>query len=106
MGRTKAVLLPGQQKILHALGENIKFARLRRDFSAELTAERAGISRVTLSKVESGDPGAAMGAYLKTLFVLGLERDLLAVAKDDVLGRKLQDAALLPKKRASKKEKR
>ena len=99
MGLSKTVLFPSQQKILCILGENIKFARLRRDFPASLIAERAGISRVTLSKVESGDPGAAMGAYLKVLFVLGLEKDLLKVAEDDVLGRKLQDAKLLPSSR-------
>jgi transcriptional regulator with XRE-family HTH domain len=102
MGKQKTILLPRQQRILNTLGENIKFARLRRDFSSELTAERAGISRVTLYKVERGDPGAAIGAYLKVLFVLGLDRDLLKVAEDDILGRKLQDAQLLPGKRSSK----
>jgi len=96
MGQSKTVLLPRQQKILSALGQNIKYARLRRDFPAALIAERAGISRVTLNKVESGEGGAAMGAYLKVLFALGLENDLLKVAEDDILGRKLQDARLLP----------
>ena len=104
MGHSKTILFPRQQKILSTLGENIKFARLRRDFPATLISERAGISRVTLSKVESGDPGASMGAYLKVLFVLGLERDLLKVAEDDILGRKLQDAKLLPRGRASRKK--
>ena len=103
MGLPKTVLLPAQQKILSALGENIKFARLRRDFPATLIAERAGVSRVTLNKVESGDSGAAMGAYLKVLFVLGFEKDLLKVAEDDILGRRLQDAKLLPRSRASRK---
>jgi transcriptional regulator with XRE-family HTH domain len=102
MGKPKSILFPKQQRILAALGENIKFARLRRDFSSALIAERAGISRVTLYKVERGDPGVAMGAYLKVLFVLGLDRDLLKVAEDDTLGRKLQDAKLVPGKRASK----
>ena len=104
MGLSKTVLFPAQQKILSALGENIKLARLRRDFPAVLIAERAGISRVTLNKVESGDPGAAMGAYLKVIFALGLERDLLKVAEDDILGRRLQDAKLLPRSRASRKK--
>jgi len=104
MGHSKTILFPNQQKILTLLGENIKFARLRRDFPATLVAERAGISRVTLNKVESGDPGAAMGAYLKTLFALGLEKDLLKVAENDILGRRLQDAKLLPRYRASRKK--
>ncbi len=51
----KRPLLPSQQRTLKTLGENIKFARLRRDLSSEQVAERAGISRNTLIKVEKGD---------------------------------------------------
>jgi transcriptional regulator with XRE-family HTH domain len=102
MGKPKTVLLPVQERIAKTLGENLKMARLRRDFSSELIAERAGISRVTLYKVEKGDPGVSMGAYLKVLFVLGLERDLLKVAEDDALGHRLQDAKIMPGKRASR----
>ena len=45
----------------------------------------------------------AIGMYLRVLIVLGLQNELLQVAKDDELGRKLQDAGLLVKERASKK---
>ena len=103
MGLSKTILLPSQQKILSTMGENIKYARLRRDFSASLIAERAGISRITLTKVESGDPGAAMGAYLKVLTALGLEKDLLKIADQDILGQKLQDIKLVSRRRASRK---
>ena len=103
MGKSKTVLLPGQQKTLDTFGENIKLARLRRDLSAEQVAERAGIGRSTLVKVEKGDQGVAIGTYLKVLFVLGLDADLLKVAEDDMLGRRLQDAKLVVKERASKK---
>jgi transcriptional regulator with XRE-family HTH domain len=102
MGKPKTVLLPIQERILKTLGENIKMARFRRDFSAELIAERAGISRVTLYKVEKGDSGVSIGAFLKVLFVLGLEKDLLKVAEDDILGHRLQDMKIMPGKRASK----
>ena len=65
-------------------------------------AERAGISRASLWKVEKGDPSVAMGIYAAVLHALNnMDRDLLMVAKDDVLGRELQDINLLPKKRAS-----
>jgi hypothetical protein len=50
-----------------------------------------------------GSPALSIGAYTKVLFVLGLSEDIIQVAKDDILGRKLQDAKLLIKKRAPKK---
>jgi transcriptional regulator with XRE-family HTH domain len=93
--KTKSVLLPKQGKILKTVGENIKLARLRRHLSALLAAERAGISRTTLYKIENGDGSVAISAWVKALFVLGLEKDLLKIAETDSLGRDLQDAKLL-----------
>ena len=103
MSRNKTELLPSQQRTLDLVGENIKLARLRRDLTAVQVAERAGIGRSTLVKVEKGDAGVAIGIYLKVLFTLGLDKDLLKIAEDDTLGRKLQDAKLSVKQRASKK---
>ena len=88
---------------MRELGENFRLARLRRDLSSEQVAERAGISRNTLIKIERGDEGVAIGMYFRVLIVLRLEGDLTNVAKDDVLGRKLQDAGLLTNQRASKR---
>jgi transcriptional regulator with XRE-family HTH domain len=102
MGRDKVLLLPRNQRILIALGENIKLARLRRKLSSAIVAERANISRPTLLSIESGSSGVSIGATLQVLFVLGLEKDLLKVASDDQLGRKLQDLGLTVKKRAPK----
>ncbi len=103
MKNKKAQILPGTTKILAGFGENIKLARLRRKLSAEQVAERANISRPTLLSIEKGMPGVAMGSYAQVLFVLNLEKDLLKVAADDMLGRKLQDAELTVKERAPKK---
>ena len=89
--------------MLQTLGENIHLARLRRDLSSEQVAERAGISRNTLIKIERGDEGVANGKYFRVLIVLGLQDDLLLIARDDVLGRKLQDIGLTTPRRASKK---
>jgi transcriptional regulator with XRE-family HTH domain len=91
-------------KILIALGENIKLARLRRKLSTKQVAERAGIGRTTLYEIERGRPNVNIGNYAQVLSVLGLEEDLLNVAKDDLLGRKLQDAKLLVKERAPKRK--
>ncbi len=95
----KRPLLPAQERALAAFGENIKLARLRRNLSSEQVAERAGIARGTLIKIEKGDEGVALGYYFRVLAVLGLDKDLQNVAKDDELGRALQDAKLTVKKR-------
>ncbi len=103
MGKTKAPLLLSQERILETVGTNIKLARLRRDLSTEQVAERAGIGRSTLVKVEKGDGGVALATYLKVLFVLGLEGDIKRIAADDAMGYRLQDAKLITKERASRK---
>ena len=97
------ILLPKGQKILAKMGENIKLARLRRKLSAQQISDRAGISRATLWNIERGKESVSMGAYFQVLSVLGLEKDFLKVASDDVLGQKLQDLNLVHKKRAPKK---
>lgn len=93
------------KKVLEILGEQIKLARLRRKMSTIQVSERAGISRITLLQIEKGSPSVSMGAYCMVLFVLGLEKDLLKVAADDILGRKLQDIGLIVKERAPKRKK-
>jgi transcriptional regulator with XRE-family HTH domain len=103
MAKRKISLLPATRRILDELGRNIRLARLRRRFSASQVAERAGISRPTLRSVERGDPSVALGAYASVLLCLGLEKDLSLVAKDDLLGRKIQDAQLPLKARAPRR---
>ncbi len=103
MGRKKTIIMPTVRKQLEELGENIRLARLRRSISVELVAERAGISRATVWAIENGSPSVAIGSYAAVLFALGLSSDLSQVASDDEVGRKLQDLAIIPKKRAPKK---
>ena len=104
MNTRTITILPKLEKILAELGENIKLARLRRKLTAEQICERAGIGRNTLWMIEKGGPSVAMGAYAQVLFTLGLENDLLKLASDDVLGRRLQDAGMETKKRGPKKK--
>ena len=104
MGKKSVILMPESRKILETMGEQIKMARLRRKLSAGLVAERAGISRATLWAVEKGSPSVAIGIYAAVLHSLnGMDKDLLLVAKDDELGRKLQDLELPIRKRAPQK---
>ena len=90
----KAALPFPLAKQLRDLGERLQLARLRRRYSATTVAARAGITRMTLYKVEKGDPGVSVGTYASVLRVLGLPNDLDLLARDDVLGRKLQDLEL------------
>lgn len=91
------VIFPQEQRMLAQLGERLRLARLRRQLSAAAVAGRAGISRTSLYKAELGNAGVTLGTYLRVLAVLGLERDLDAVAADDKVGRKLQDLMLPPR---------
>lgn len=105
MSRKGATVLPQTQKILSQMGEQIKLARLRRHLTTELVAERAGISRATLWNVEKGNPSVAIGIYAAVLHALNnMDNDLLLIAKDDELGRKLQDLELPVRKRAPNKK--
>ena len=94
MPKTHPPIFPATARQLVALGERLRLARLRRRYSAESVAVRAGITRVTLARVEKGDAGTSMGAYVAVMRVLGLQSDLDALGKDDELGRKLQDLGL------------
>ncbi len=105
MKKTSYNLLPQTEDILKTLGEQIKLARLRRNLSVELVAERAGISRTTLWNVEKGSPSVAIGIYAAVLHALNrMDKDLLLVAKDDAMGRKMQDLNLITRKRAPRKD--
>src|SRR5882672_6224843 len=103
MPRTTTTALPSLQRRLVQFGENLKLARLRRRLTASQVAERAGITRATLRSIERGDGSVSLGAYANVLFCLGLDSDLDAVARDDEMGRKLQDANLTVKRRASRR---
>ena len=61
-------------------------------------------SPLTVSRIEKGAPTVAIGIYLRVLYALQLDDDILFLAKDDELGRALQDMNLPQRERASKKE--
>ena len=99
-------IFPQEQRLLSDLGERFKLARLRRKLSNAVIAQRAGISRTSLYKVERGDPGATLGTYLRVLTVLGLQTDINVLAADDKVGRKLQDLDLEPSPASSRRPKK
>ena len=103
MPRTIPTLFPPATRQLASLGERLRMARLRRRYSAESVAKRAGVARATLYRVEEGDAGVSIATYASVLRVLGLQGDLDLLARDDVLGRKLQDLKLPTRKVAPRR---
>ena len=84
-------------QLLELMGEQIKLARKRRHLSMQDIADRATVTRLTISRVEHGDPTVSMGIYARVLYALNLEKDITLLAADDTLGRQLQDSELLKK---------
>lgn len=105
MGKsTMATRLPRRlEEKLKIVGEQIRLARLRRNLSRSQVAERAMCSELTEARVEKGSPTVAIGIYLRVLYALQLEDDILFIAKEDKLGKELQDIAMINRERASKK---
>ena len=79
---------------MQIVGEQIKLARLRRNLSVAQVAERATCSPLTVSRIEKGVPTVAIGIYLRVLYALQLDDDILWLAKEDKLGKALQDLRL------------
>ncbi len=89
---------------MQVVGEQIKLARLRRNLSVAQVAERATCSPLTVARVEKGAATVAMGIYLRILYALQLDDDILLLAQKDEMGRALQDLSLKKnRERASKK---
>ena len=71
----------------------------------EIVAERAGITRQTVAALEKGSPSVSIGIVVNVLNAMRLQDDILLLAKDDVLGRTLQDLDVKIHKRAPKRAK-
>ena len=74
---------------MQIVGEQIKLARLRRNLSVAQVAERATCSPLTVSRIEKGIPTVAIGIYMRVLYALQLDDDILLLAKEDKMGKAL-----------------
>ena len=97
MNSKKQSIFPKHKAILAEMGEQFTLARKRRSLTLLQVAERAGIHRETLRKIEKGDASVALGSFFNVLRVMNLEKDFLKLAADDEFGKKLQDLNLLNK---------
>lgn len=91
-----------EQKML-IVGEQIRLARLCRNLSIAQVAERATCSPLTVSRIEKRAPTVAIGIYLRVLYAFQLDDDILLLAKEDAIGKALQDLCLKKRERASQK---
>jgi len=93
------------RRALRKLGRDIRDARRRRRIPVAIVARRATISRMTLFKIEKGDPGVAMGIYATVLFVMGLSERLADIADPghDTVGLQLEEEHLPQRIRGARK---
>ncbi len=91
------------RKTLRKLGGDIQIARKRRRLTMTIVAERAFISRNTLTRIERGDPAVTLGIYATVLFVLGLAERLgdLADPLTDSVGLSLENERLPQRARSA-----
>lgn len=89
---------------MQIVAEQIRLVRLRRNLSVAQIVERASCSPLTGLRIEKGTPTVAIGIYLRVLYALQLDDDLLLLAKEDAMGKALQDLSLKKRERASPKE--
>ncbi len=92
-------------RAIRKLGQDIRDARIRRRLPVALVAERAGISRITLSRLEKGETGVSIGILGSVLLALNLLDKLqdLADTQNDFLGRMLEEERL-PKRIRKKRQ--
>lgn len=95
--------MPKTLNNLKELGENIKFVRLRRRIPMRCICDKARISRPTLISIEKGRPEVSIGLYALILNILGnFDDELSEIAKDDRIGRTIQDLNIKIPKRVRK----
>src|SRR5947208_8195803 len=96
MGNTKTLPIEATGRVKE-LGHRLRVARTRRGMSIAEVADKAGINRNTLSALELGKPGVALGAYVTVLWALGLDKTLDDVAHPDadIHGKTIEDSRRL-----------
>jgi len=85
---------PQERQQARALGQRLRLARLRRRISLKEMAARVGVTRITERNLESGDPNVSLAILIRTLSVLGLNRDIDQIAARDEVGQRLADMRL------------
>jgi transcriptional regulator with XRE-family HTH domain len=90
---------PNTKEILIAIGKRIRFCRKLYMKSETKLCIDSGVARSTLQMIEKGNPGVSIGAYIRVMYMLGMERDLLHLGLDNDADRKLLDKKLKARSR-------
>lgn len=92
------------KEALAQLGEQIRMARKRRQWTIAELAKKIGVSSPTLIALEKGEPTVSVGVLVSTLWTLGLETELRNLTNpNDIEGIKLMNTRLPKKIRTSKR---
>ena len=102
MAKKSTIHTSEMEQALEKIGLRIKNARLRRNITAEEIADRAGISKGTLTSIEKGVSSVSIGAYASVLYTLGMEKDLELIATDEEGKQKFEKMYLKRRERAAK----
>ena len=102
MAKKSTILTSEMEQALEKIGLRIKNARLRRNITAEENADRAGISKGTLTSIEKGVSSVSIGAYAAVLYALGMGKDLALIATDEEGKQKFEKMYLKRRERAAK----
>lgn len=85
---------PQHAKRIEALGQRLRTARIARGMTQANLAERVGVDRTTIGKLEAGDPSTSLSTVLRVLSTLGLDQDIDRIAADDAVGLQLAASSL------------
>ncbi len=72
-------ITPATIEKLAALGQQIRAHRKALSISATTLAEAAGMSRITLHRIEAGEPAVTMGAYFNAMTALGIHFGIVPI---------------------------
>jgi len=74
---------------IEALGQRLRVARVARGMTQANLAERVGVDRTTIGKLEFGEPGTSLSTVMRVLSALGMGGDIDSLAATDTVGAQL-----------------
>ena len=86
MAKRTPPVRPQHAKRVEALGQRLRTSRVARGMTQANLAERVGVDRTTIGKLEAGDAAISLATVLRVLSALGIEQDIDRIAAEDEVG--------------------